>query len=89
MDYTTSYFKINTNNSSYIRLIKKNLLACEYMKINKLIDEKPLEPYNIFDSFDVYCLIDNNLLVVNYESNTIKYLIMSQIKEYFNQVKII
>lgn len=89
LDYTTSYFKINTNNSSYIRLIKKNLLACEYMKINKLIDEKPLEPYNIFDSFDVYCLIDNNLLVVNYESNTIKYLTMSQIKEYFNQIKII
>ena len=89
LDYTTSYFKINTNNSSYIRLIKKNLLACKYIKINNLIDEKPHEPYNIFDSFDVYCLIDNKLLAINYESNTIKYLIMSQIKEYFNQIKII
>ena len=86
LDYTTSYFKINSNGNSYIRLIKKNIIACNYFKIKDKINQEEIlnRIYNIFDSFDIYCIKENNNLFVRFEDNIIKYLYMSKIQNEYN-----
>ena len=76
LDNTTSYFKINESKKSYINMMKKNLLICEYRNKEDIIKlkERIKEIYkgktiinkyyntifNIFDSYDIYYFYDVN-----------------------------
>ena len=77
LDNTTSYFKINESKKSYINMMKKNLLSCEYrnkediIKLKERIKEihksKTMTNkdyntiFNIFDSYDIYYFYDTKL----------------------------
>lgn len=77
LDNTTSYFKINEAKKSYIDIMKKNLLSCEYrnkediIKLKERIKEihksKTMTNkdyntiFNIFDSYDIYYFYDTKL----------------------------
>lgn len=77
LDNTTSYFKINESKKSYINMMKKNLLSCEYrnkediiklkerikeIRKSKTMTNKDYNTiFNIFDSYDIYYFYDTKL----------------------------
>ena len=91
LDNTTSYFKINDTQRTYITRIKKNLITCENNILEKIKSELSANKlnndqlFNIFDSFDVYYFYNskNKKQYINYENNTVKFLISTQIKNEF------
>ena len=91
LDNTTSYFKINDTQRTYITRIKKNLITCENNILEKIKSELSANKlnndqlFNIFDSFDVYYFYNckDKKQYINYENNTVKFLISTQIKNEF------
>lgn len=77
LDNTTSYFKINESKKSYINMMKKNLLSCEYrnkediiklkerikeIRKSKTMTNKDYNTiFNIFDSYDIYYFYNTKL----------------------------
>lgn len=77
LDNTTSYFKINESKKSYINMMKKNLLSCEYrnkediiklkerikeIRKSKTMTNKDYNTiFNIFDFYDIYYFFNTKL----------------------------
>lgn len=85
LDYTTSYFKTNSTGISYLRLKKKNEISCEFNDvlgyINNMNGDKKY--YNIYDSFDIYTLLNEDRYYIDFENSLIKYLLSGYIQQLF------